>query len=167
MLVAALEGELDDVRRVETSMRELTELMSLFTMKVSQQTEDVQMIAETTMVAAESVDKGYEELVKAHNRSRWEGGEGGGGGSRAFPFLPSVLPLPTRPFLRDALTPTSTFRSCRRTKPCALTHIPHGRRQDDEEHVRDLHSGALFCAPAVRSDVPIGARGGRGSESRV
>mmetsp|Transcript_25519 Transcript_25519/g.52815 ORF Transcript_25519/g.52815 Transcript_25519/m.52815 type:complete len:96 (+) Transcript_25519:1-288(+) len=70
MLVATLEGELDDVKRVETSMRELAELMNLFTMKVSQQTEDVQMIAETTAVAAESVDKGYEELVKAHKRKR-------------------------------------------------------------------------------------------------
>ena len=38
--------------------------------QVSQQTEDVQMIAETTAVAAESVDKGYEELVKAHKRKR-------------------------------------------------------------------------------------------------
>ena len=34
MLVATLEGELDDVKRVETSMRELAELMNLFTMKV-------------------------------------------------------------------------------------------------------------------------------------
>ena len=37
-------------------------------MKVAQQTEAVQSIAESTEVASEQIDKGYEELKKAASR---------------------------------------------------------------------------------------------------
>eukprot|EP00617_Octactis_speculum_P008562 CAMPEP_0185796372 /NCGR_PEP_ID=MMETSP1174-20130828/161044_1 /TAXON_ID=35687 /ORGANISM="Dictyocha speculum, Strain CCMP1381" /LENGTH=248 /DNA_ID=CAMNT_0028491727 /DNA_START=522 /DNA_END=1268 /DNA_ORIENTATION=- len=70
LLVASLEGELDDVRKVETGMREVAELMNLFSLKVAEQTEAVQAIEEKTTVAADNLDQGHEQLVKAAERSR-------------------------------------------------------------------------------------------------
>ena len=69
-LVASLEGELDDVRKVETRMRQVHELMQTFSVKIAEQTESVQAIEQSTEEAVEKVDDGYETLVRAAKRQR-------------------------------------------------------------------------------------------------
>jgi len=69
-LAVSLQSELDDVVKIETKMREITELMHLFSVKVAQQQEDVSSIHDMTQEAGDDIDKGLEELVKSAKATR-------------------------------------------------------------------------------------------------
>uniref|UniRef100_A0A7S2SJP4 t-SNARE coiled-coil homology domain-containing protein n=1 Tax=Rhizochromulina marina TaxID=1034831 RepID=A0A7S2SJP4_9STRA len=69
-LAASLQSELDDVVKIETKMREITELMHLFSAKVAQQQEDVTSIHNMTEEAGDDIDKGLGELVRSAKATR-------------------------------------------------------------------------------------------------
>lgn len=65
-----LAGELDAVLKTEMKMREVSEIMALFSDKVAAQTEDVEAIFDTTESVVEDVDAGHEQLISASKRRR-------------------------------------------------------------------------------------------------
>jgi t-SNARE complex subunit (syntaxin) len=52
-------------------MREIAELMNVFTTKVAQQQEDVQSIETSTADANENIERGLDELIKSSKASRF------------------------------------------------------------------------------------------------
>jgi len=65
-----LAGELEGVLQTEMKMREVSEIMSLFSDKVAAQTQDVEAIFETTEAVVDDVDAGHEQLISASKRRR-------------------------------------------------------------------------------------------------
>ena len=69
-LAASLQGELDDVVKIEQRMREVQELIQHFAENVAQQEEGLAVVHQATAEAAASVDDGMEQLVRAAKASR-------------------------------------------------------------------------------------------------
>lgn len=65
LLTSSLQNELDDVRRVEQRMTEITALLTQFSSIVAEQQEEIISIHENTQRSKSNVDKGQEQLVKA------------------------------------------------------------------------------------------------------
>ena len=69
-LEAELASELDDVHRVESRMREITGMMSLFTSTLEEQQEEISLIDDSVADAAESTAQGHQQLLVAARRGR-------------------------------------------------------------------------------------------------
>mmetsp|Transcript_11107 Transcript_11107/g.26059 ORF Transcript_11107/g.26059 Transcript_11107/m.26059 type:complete len:209 (-) Transcript_11107:161-787(-) len=70
LLASSLAGELDEVLETEVRMREVAELVSLFSTQLASQTGDVAQLDALTAEISTDVDKGHEQLIKASQRRR-------------------------------------------------------------------------------------------------
>uniref|UniRef100_A0A7S2XQ66 t-SNARE coiled-coil homology domain-containing protein n=1 Tax=Attheya septentrionalis TaxID=420275 RepID=A0A7S2XQ66_9STRA len=67
-LTASLQNELEDVRKVEERMTEITALLSQFSNLVSEQQEEIRLIHDNTAKSKTNMDKGQDNLVDATKR---------------------------------------------------------------------------------------------------
>jgi t-SNARE complex subunit (syntaxin) len=67
-LTASLQNELEDVRKVEERMTEITALLSQFSNLVSEQQEEIRLIHDNTAKSKTNMDKGQDNLVDATQR---------------------------------------------------------------------------------------------------
>lgn len=70
IILASMANELDDVIKIETKVREIAELMNVFSLKVAQQQEDVTSIFDMTQAANDDINKGLDELIRSSKSSR-------------------------------------------------------------------------------------------------
>lgn len=62
--------KLDAAQKVESQMMQITTLLSQFSALISEQQEEIQMIADNTAKSKDNVQKGNEELVKANEQRK-------------------------------------------------------------------------------------------------
>ena len=70
LLKASLENDLDQVQKMETTMVNITQLLSQFADLVASQQEDIVQIHDAAETTKENMEKGQEKLLDAADRSR-------------------------------------------------------------------------------------------------
>ena len=69
-LTAKLQNEMDDVRKIEVSMTEITTMLMQFADLVAEQHEDVTKVGDNTRKSKKNVEKGQEQLVAAAQKGK-------------------------------------------------------------------------------------------------